>query len=285
MDIGQRVGAVQWGDLVMGPGTRYHVTSLEGYDDLPEVRAEDMPKEGADGDYTGPDFVGPRVVQLGLTLHGDSPDELRALTVALRAACQPCRTPAPLMFTTWGTLLWAKLRRRAVPYDAEHLWSSGSAALEFYCADPRIHSLEEHSATTTAYSPAAGRTYPLTYPRTYGSAGESGRVSATNAGDTTAYPLLRIDGPVSRPSVEGVNTDTSLVLDVTLQAGEFVVIDTRSRAVLYMGSTPRRQWVRNGSSWPYLAPGPNELAYRSEAIPGGPDQPSLLTVTWRDASL
>ncbi|MEU9198846.1 phage tail domain-containing protein [Streptomyces sp. NPDC048332] len=464
----QRMGQIQWGDLTFGPGSRYHVTAVNGLDDLPEIRAEDLNRPDQHGDYTGPDTTGARVIQLGLGLRADSPDELRDLTLALRAATQPQRQPEPLQFLDQGMLVYGKVRQRSIPYDAEYLWSTGTAALELYCADPYLYSLEEHTAATTAYSPAAGRTYPLVYAlgpviarnavtnpsaeigltgitlysggtfdrlttdaqygtssvrvtttsgtfsgiqyacatqpagtvvtvsawvkapgsgttvffalrngtstlgtgsagtplpnqwtrmsaqmtvpvgqtcnavavaynsapgviwladavmaeagvsgpsdyvdgdqpgcgwegvahasasrrfgpgatgRSYGDAGASGRLTATNDGASPAYPVLRIDGPVANPSIEQVTTGGSMTLDGTLQAGEYLVIDTRTRAVLLMGSSPRRQWVRAGSTWPLLVPGSNTLAYRGSALPGAPGQSSLLTVTWRDTSL
>ncbi|GGQ48833.1 phage distal tail protein [Streptomyces asoensis] len=281
----QRLGTVTWGGLTFGPGTPYAVTALEGLDDLPEIRAEDVARPGQHGDYTGPDYTGPRTIQLGLGLRGSSPDDLRALTLALRAATQPQAQPAALSFPDQGVLVWAKVRKRSLPYDAEHLWSIGDAALEMYCADPYLYGLIEQSASTTAYSPAAGRTYPLVHPRTYGAAGTSGRLTAINAGASPAYPVLRVDGPVASPTIEQTTTGALLVIDATLQPGEYLLIDTRSRAVLFMGSSPRRSWVRAGSVWPLLQPGPNEIAYRGSALAGAPGQTSLLTVTWRDTSL
>lgn len=436
----QRLGRVQWGDLQFGPGSPYAVTAIEGLDDLPEIRSEDVERPGQHGDYTGPDYTGPRTIQLKLGIHAASPDDLRALTLALRNATQPQTQPAALQFLDQGTLVWAKVRKRSLPYDAEYLWSIGDAALELYCADPYVYGLEEKSAWTNAYSPAAGRTYPLVYGftpvtlnantgfetdlsswtgntgtiarvntqahsgswsmqltpngtspspraesercavtagkpyraqgwlrcvtsrtvalnvnwydaslvymststntvavtantwtfvsatfnapagaafgqlaatvpstppasdvlfvddvalqqdvasgfRTYGSAGTSGRLTAVNDGASPAYPVLRIDGPVANPAIEQVNTGAILTLDATLQAGEYLLIDTRTRAVLLMGTAPRRSWVRAGSTWPLLLPGSNELAYRGSALPGAPGQSSLLTVTWRDTSL
>ncbi|WP_328934143.1 MULTISPECIES: phage distal tail protein [unclassified Streptomyces] len=279
------LGNVQWGNLVFGPGTQYAVTTIVGIDDLPDIRTEDVARPGQHGDYTGPDYTGPRTIQLGLGLRGDDPDDLRALSLALRAATQPQNQPAPLQFLDQDILVYGKVRKRSIPYDAEYLWRLGDAALEFYCADPCLYGLDEQSVSTTAYSPSAGRTYPLTFPRVYGSAGTSGRVTAVNAGDSPAFPVLRLDGPVANPSIEQVTTGSTLTLDATLQPGEFLLIDTRSRAVLLMGSSPRRSWVRGGSTWPLIQPGSNELAYRGSALPGAPGQSSLLTVTWRDTSL
>ncbi|MET9098293.1 phage distal tail protein [Streptomyces antibioticus] len=281
----QRLGRIQWGDLTVGPGTPYMVTAIEGVDDLPSIRTEDVERPGQHGEYTGPDFVGARVIQLSLGIRGGSPDELRELTLAVRAATQPQAEPAPLQFLDQDMLVWAKVRKRSLPYDAEYLWSIGSAALELYCADPYLYGLAEKVATTTAYSPSSGRTYPWTHPRTYGSAGTAGRISAYNGGSSTAYPVLRLDGPVASPSIEQVTTGGTLTIDATINAGEFLLIDARTRAVLLMGTGQRRAWVRGGSAWPLLAPGSNELAYRGSALPGAPGQTSTLTVTWRDTSL
>ncbi|MFF7561966.1 phage tail domain-containing protein [Streptomyces pseudovenezuelae] len=470
-----KLGRIQWGDLLFGPGSQYAVTAVSGVDDLPDIRTEDVARPGQHGDYTGPDWTEARTIQLKLGLRGESPDDLRDLSLALRNATQPQLQPAPLQFLDQGVLVWAKVRKRSIPYDAEYLWSIGDAALELYCADPYLYGLDEKSAWTTAYSPAAGRTYPLMYAglaaatnevlnpstevdttnqlgydpgstgvitiaraasaakvgtartvvtvgagtniasgvqytlsrnflagetitvqgwinlnvtptlvqvllrnsstgavrtvtvptplvgswqqiystitlaagesfnrfgfvvttasgsttwstdammletgavahqyvdgdqagcvwngtanaststrttvgtnRTYGSAGTSGRLTAVNNGASNAFPVLRLDGPVANPAIEQATTGGLLNIDATLQAGEYLLIDTRSRAVLYMGSTPRRSWVRAGSVWPVLLPGSNEFAYRGSALPGAPGQTSLLTVTWRDTSL
>ncbi|MFJ4649469.1 phage distal tail protein [Streptomyces bobili] len=281
----QRIGRVQWSGLEFGPGSQIAVTAIEGLDDLPDIRAEDMARPGQHGDYTGPDYTGPRTVQMKLGLRGQSPDDLRALSLALRGATQPQEEPAELQFLDWDMLVYAKVRKRSIPYDAEFLWSIGDAAVEFYCADPYLYGLTEKSASTAAYSPSSGRTYPLVHPRTYGSAGTTGRITAVNAGASAAYPVLRIDGPVATPAIEQVTTGGVLTLDATLQPGEYVLIDTRNRGVLFMGSSPRRTWVRAGSVWPQIQPGANEIAYRGSALAGAPGQSSLLTVTWRDTSL
>lgn len=285
MGVPQRLGRIQWGSLLMGPGTGYSISDISGIDDLPEIRNTDINKSQAHGDYTGPDYTGPRTVQVALTLLADSPDLLRQMILDLRRATQPGQAPADLQLLDWGVSVSGKIRKRAVPYDAENLWTTGAAAIEWYCADPYIYGLTEQSASTSAYSPSAGRSYARTYPVTYGASGASGTITATNGGDATAYPVLRLDGPVANPSVEQTTTGALLTLDATLQPGEYLLIDTRSRAVLYQGTSPRRSWVRAGSTWPTLEPGDNQITYRGAALPGAPGQTSLLTVTWRDTSL
>lgn len=291
----EAIGRIQWGDLLMGPGTPYGVEALLGLDDLPDVRGDDANRPSQHGEYSGRDYTGARTIQLGLVLRADDPAALRNLKLALRRATQPAPSPAPLQFLDWDILTYGKIRKRSIPYDAHYLWRTGEAALEIYCPDPRLYSLTEHTASTTAYSPSAGRTYNFAPPRTYGAAGASGRLTIANGGDSEAYPMLRIDGPVAQPVIELVGSEVddsgdagasaTLSLTGTLQPGEYLTIDTRTRAVLLMGTSPRRDWVRAGSEWPVLSPGDNEIAYRGAALPGAPGQTSLLTVTWRDTSL
>lgn len=281
----QRIGRVQWGDLQFGPGNAYSVATIEGIDDLPGIRSQDLDKSDQHGDYTGPDYTTARTVQMTLNLLAATPDELRALTLELRRATQPQRQPAELQFLDWDISVFGKVRKRALPYDAGNLWRAGSAAIEWYCADPFLYGLTEQSAATTAYSPAAGRTYPKTFPYTYGAGGTAGHLTATNGGDSPAYPSFRLDGPVASPSIEQAAVGASLVFDTTLQPGEFLTVDTRSRAVLFMGTTPRRSWLRGGAVWPLLMPGDNQITYRGAALAGAPGQTSLLTATWRDTSL
>ncbi|WP_199930878.1 phage distal tail protein [Streptomyces sp. CB02923] len=281
----EAIGRIQWGDMLFGPGTPYGVEALLGIDDLPDVRGDDSDRPNQHGTYSGPDYTGARVIQLGLAIRGDDPTHLRALKMALRAATQPGQTPAPLQLLDWDLLAYGKVRKRSIPYDAHYLWRVGEAAIEWYCPDPRLYSLAEHTASTTAYSPAAGRTYPLTFPRSYGDAGSAGRITAYNGGSAEAYPVLRIDGPVAAPVIEHTTGTLTFTAAAVLRQGEYLVIDTRARAVLLMGSAPRRDWVQGGSRWPVLAPGPTEIAFRGAALPGASGQSALLTVTWRDTSL
>jgi len=283
--MGQRLGQITWGGLTFGPGTPYAVAGLEGLDDLPDVRTQDVPRPTQHGDYTGPDYLAARTIGLDLWLIAPDPDTLRTLTLALRDGTQPGTDVAPLVFVDQGVQLSAKVRKRALPYNASALDRVGSASLEFYCPDPVLYSSTLHTAQTAAYSPSAGRTYSKVFPFSYGTQGTSGQLTAVNAGAAPSYPTLRIDGPVANPSVEQTNVGGALQFTGTLAAGDYLTIDTRTRAVVLNGSTPRRSWLAGGATWPLLLPGSNSFVFRGTALAGQPLQQSLLTVSWRDASL
>lgn len=279
------VGRVVWNGLQMGPGTPYAISDLPDLDDMPDVRAYDVDRTGAHGTWTGPDYVGARVITVGITLRGQDPDDLGRLVTALKRALQPTPSPMQLAFPDRGLMVWAKPRRRKIPYDATSLQRLTVAQVQFYCADPRVYSLAQFTGgPVVAYAPASGRSYPRTYPWQYGTGGTGGSVTCVNGGGSETFPVLRIDGPCVRPSVQLSETGAVFQLNNTLAPGEFVLINTANRAVLANGSTPRRDWVVAGSDWPVMQPGANSFVYRSDPYGDG-TTPTYLTVTWRDATL
>ncbi|MFD0408630.1 phage distal tail protein [Kitasatospora sp. NPDC127116] len=279
------VGRVVWNGLAMGPGTPYAISDLPDLDDMPDVRAYDVDRTGAHGTWTGPDYVGARVITVGITLRGQDPDDLGRLIAALKRACQPAPAPQQLQFPDRGLMVYGKVRRRRIPYDATSLQRTTVAQVQWYCDDPRVYSLAQYTGgPVVSYAPASGRSYPRTYPWLYGTGGSGGSVTCVNGGASETFLLLRIDGPCVRPSVQLSETGAVLQLNNTLGPGEYVLINTAIRAVLANGSTPRRDWVVAGSDWPVMVPGANTFVYRGDPYGDG-TQPTYLTVMWRDATL
>lgn len=286
----QRVGRITWGGLTFGAGGGgYHVTGVEGVDDLPGQRTQDVPRVGDHGDYLGTDYAEPRHPTLSLGLRGDDPDGLRALVQALKRAT-PINATGPLVFLDWGVQVTARLRRRSIPYDAEGLWRIGTAALEWTCPDPRVYSIDEQSATTGLPVAEDGIQWGSgpegldwgSAPEglDWGSAGSTGAVSVTNSGDADTHPTIEIAGPVDRPSVT-LGADV-LEYDIALGAGDVLVIDTAAGTVRLGGqdrlhtitarSVPEQTFV--------LPPGTSDLAFRADD--SGPTG-GTLTVRWRSA--
>ncbi|GAA2112415.1 hypothetical protein GCM10009759_55120 [Kitasatospora saccharophila] len=278
------IGRIVWNGLTMGPGTQYAVADLPDLDDMPEIRSADVDRGQAHGTWTGEDYTSARVITLSVLLRGTDPDDLGRLVTALRAAVQPCAEPQQLQFLDRGVMVIAKPRKRSIPYDATTLLPSTTAHLMFYAADPLVYSLDQHSLSTTAYAPASGRSYPRTYPWVYGTGSTAGTLQCVNSGGSPTFPVLRIDGPAVNPVIQLTETSAVLALTTTLGPGEYVIIDTASRAVLHMGTTPRRDWISGIPAWPVMQPGRNTFVYRASPYGDG-SIPTYLTVTWRDATL
>lgn len=255
-----RFGNGSFNGLAFGPGTRFHVASVAGLDDMPGLRTTDTPRSGDHGSYTGRDYSEPRVIALDLLVRGDSPEHLDALVEQAKAAFQPTRDPLPLYLRDGRWLLWAKCRRRSIPYNAEALDSSAVATLEFYCADPRVYGGTEQ--VLTAYLPAggAGHGFPHGFPLSFGgtAGSEGGVVYPVNAGNTEEWPLIVFvagESPLAQPFVVDMSTGFGLYFNLTVQPGETLWVDTKAKSVLLNGVASRRTSLGFAPRWPSLQPG------------------------------
>lgn len=119
----------------------------------------------------------------------------------------------------------------------------------------------------------SGRTYNYTYSWNYGGVVVPGGTGvALNKGDEPTWPVFRIVGPVTNPTIQNETTGQEFVLVGTVDAGQEVEINARSGVIT--PSTYRllsRPWS--------LEPGPNSIRWR--ATGGTPSPDARLFLTWR----
>ncbi|MGL4808637.1 MAG: phage distal tail protein, partial [Giesbergeria sp.] len=119
----------------------------------------------------------------------------------------------------------------------------------------------------------SGWTYNRTYNWNYGGVVIPGGTGiAVNRGDEPTWPVFRIVGPVTNPTIQNESTGQEFTLVGTVDAGQQVEINARSGTVT--PSTYRlisRPWS--------LAPGPNSIRWRATA--GTPSPDARLFLTWR----
>lgn len=256
-----RFGNGSFNGLAFGPQTRFHVKAITGLDDLPGLRTTDSPRPGDHGSYTGRDFAEPRTVALDLLLRGDNPEHLDQLVEQAKAVFQPTRDPLPLYLRDGRWLLWAKCRRRSIPYDAEALASSTEMALEFFCADPRVYGGAEQVLTATLPSGGGGHGFPHGFPLSFGgtAGSEGGTVYPVNPGNAEEWPLIVFvagENPLEQPSVVNGLTGQGLYFNLTVQPGETLWVDTKAKTALLNGVSSRRTSLLGyAPRWPSLQPG------------------------------
>lgn len=258
----------QWRDLVFGLHTWYPVTSVEGVDDLPAVRGYDTPKPQTDGDWSGIDTLGSRVIKLGLGIVATTGDELESRRMAARAQLTKSAAPEVLRLSD-GRCVYAKLRKSAIPSDMGADWSIGDIFLEFYCSDPRVYDPQEQIIELIAGVPRVdGRQYSRGYvgpnpaipnlavPGPGWSFPQSSQPVSegqlTNTGNTPAPVTVTMYGTLLQPVIEIVG-HSLLRLIVDLGASDVLQI-TRDQAIILNG-TPRRDLVAPGAVWPEVPPG------------------------------
>lgn len=100
-------------------------------------------------------------------------------------------------------------------------------------------------------------------------------------GDAKTYPVIRIDGPVNKPWVEGL--DWRLDFDTNLLEGQHLIVDAhpwkytvlRNGGVNLSGTLGRRQWLPQVR----LTPGVQEIKFGGSSSTNA----AKCTVSWRDA--
>jgi hypothetical protein len=82
-----------------------------------------------------------------------------------------------------------------------------------------------------------GRTYPRTYPYSYEPTTASGSPSTVNVGTAPSHFIGRLYGPITAPRLIHVSTGLEIAFksDLTLGAGEYVEVNTRSKTAFLNG--------------------------------------------------
>lgn len=270
--------------LVLDPYAGYVVRSLDFGDAATRSVVDDAPD--ADGTIDTTRFTGARVVQLTVALVPVAATKeamrrrLRAFTAAGLAV---------YMYVTLDDLDEQRIQLRRSKFG-NVIQHPGLADCVVQWVGPLgiLESSELHSAFVYASDPTppGGRTYPLTFPRVYPAAGPTGVVIVNNAGDATAYPLLRLYGPATEPIIENLTQDKLLEFDsLTINAGEFLEIDTRAKTILLNGDPTAPAYDKllyPNSAWWTLSPGDNEIKYRPATFTAAT---TVAEVVWRDAYL
>jgi len=144
---------------------------------------------------------------------------------------------------------------------------------------------------------AAGRAYPLVYQITPAQnrvypAGGATSANLTSNGDFTVYPLLRIYGPGTNPTVTeavpGAPVNPAGRIAFTsgfiINAGDYIQVDCRARTAYLNGNPANNVYgsIASNIAWPYLPPGVTTTwTYAATGL----GTASQLQVAWNDAYL
>lgn len=282
MAVGDRVsmpGHVQYGDLLLGPGTPYRWRRITGWGDLPALDSGTVARAGAHGAFPGQLLAQARTIGLDGLIVRAPRGTVGAVVGALEDATGPVVDELP--FVAWlderGPLLaYARVVRRAVPADKGYtVGTITGGAIEWEATDPRRYELTERTASATLPSAEPGLEWHvdeqgveggLAWPLTFGAVGSTGALSVTNNGKAETHPLIMFRGPVVRPSLVNVATGDVLEYDLPLAAGDVLEVDTRAGTVTLNATASRldRATSRSVPEQTFtLAPGTTGLAFRA----------------------
>lgn len=255
MAVGDRVsmpGHVQYGDLLLGPGTPYRWRRITGWGDLPALDSGTVARAGAHGSFPGQLLAQSRTIGLdGLIVRAPAA-RIGEVVGALEDATGPAVDELP--FVAWlderGPLLaCARVLRRAVPVDKGYrVGTITGGAIELEATDPRRYELTERTASATLPSAEPGLDWHLNgeqvegglaWPLEFGAVGSTGALSVTNHGRAETHPVVIFRGPVVRPSLTNLATGDVLEYDLPLAAGDVLEVDTRAGTVTLNGTASR----------------------------------------------
>lgn len=273
------------GGLVLGPGTNYIVQSIDGFGTT-DVRTTDVPRPRDHGEFYGLDFLSGRTITITAIIRGASAAEVVANIDALLAVWQPVSTDTstvvPLSYKFPGQdARQFNGRPRRAPIDTHRIIGNNAPiVLEYKVADPRQYDATPDTVTVGVSTVTAGRTYPRTYPLTFGG-GSSNSILAVNAGNFSTRPTARILGPATNPSILNSSTGQKVKFAIVLGASDFLDIDFDAKTVVLNGTTSRYGTLTSDSTWWSLAPGSTTVQFSADTSTGG----TALTFNWASAWL
>ncbi|RSD22010.1 phage distal tail protein [Amycolatopsis eburnea] len=248
-------GQLQWRGLLLGAGSAYKLTNLEGWLDLPDMRDGDVPFDSYHGSQPGQLLSDRRTVTLSFTISTD-PAGFTAAQKALRAATAPNENPAeePLIVQWDGVkaMVNARCVRRSIPVPRSNGTGYTQGAIQWRATNPRLLHLPQVVAgpVSPPVAGTGGLIYPLVYPLVYGAAQSGGELVLENEGNAPAQPVFRITGQCTGPTITNPDTGQQLEFDpaYVLPAGRTLSLTHETRSVLLDDGVSRsnqlitRQW-------------------------------------------
>lgn len=245
---------------------------------------------GRDGAFSGPQSVGPRVLEITALIVSPTAQALRQRIAQLRRVLGPQGATGRRQPVIWEQYDWASGRRLALitrpvgtfapPVLAGYVPGGLAAQVTFQLVAPNPpwkytsgSAAETNQVGLADPALIQGRTYNKTFDYTYGAATSiGGEMVCVNNGDLQAWPTFTVTGAVDYPIITNVTTGQEFSIVADLQSGDVVTVESRTGVV-----SPAATRIL-GSPFP-LAPGANTIRWRSAS--GVYHADALLRLDWR----
>ena len=260
-------------------GIAWTLQTLEGWDS-PDVRAEFTDREGDNGSWASPVYLGSRPITLGGTIIAPSQSLLEQAMDQLRAAAGLDDTT----LTVWeGVPKQATVRRSGKALMQYVTDTVATYSVMVTAADPRRYDTNLQTGSTGLPLTSGGLTLPATLPWTLSATTVAGQITAFNAGTFETRPVLILNGPVTGPKILAQLPDGTvqfLTYSQDLASGEQLVIDTDAHTVIVNGQASRRRFLTIPNGWPTI-PAQSTVIFQFSASTYNAS--ALLTARWRSA--
>lgn len=268
--------SIQVGQLLLnaldGNGTWWAVTKFSGWG-TPKPTFATTQNVRRSGFTAGDSFSEGRVMTLTVIVSSQNPTQHSLDCDTLIGSFS--RKPTMFQVSESGRTRWCSVQRSAeiIP---NHLTASDTEfTVQVTSKDWRKFGGQLTSATGLPSS-SGGYSYPLKYPFKIPAIVNAGQATLTNLGNETGPVWARIDGPCTGPVIRHVGSGAQLILSsaLTLNVGEFLLIDMEKRSILANGQASRSAFLTS-RGWSGFEPGPNTWQFTASSY----NSASLLTVT------
>lgn len=284
MAITARLEADGLTTLLLDPYSGFVINAI----DLGDAVTREVVDDAVDADGTDDTtaFTGARTITLQMKLVPPAGETKQSMRTRLRAFTHP--RLRPILYVQFDDEVEQRIvLRRSKWSNVAESPALAPVTVQWVAPTGIIESAELHQVVANASGTGSegGRTYDKTYDKTYTGGTTVGSATAENAGTADAYPLLRIYGPCTNPTIEQITQGRELVFSaLTINAGEFLEVDTRERTIRYNGDPADSRYDNldfPDSQWWTLSPGTNLLRLNPATFTA----PSNLVVEYRDAWL
>lgn len=255
------------------------ITEVVGLDNA-SYRETQRDHEGTDGGFMDAEFEkGRGVVLTGVAI--DNTSTLETFLDSLKANYAPSTSLVPFYYKAPGVterVLFVK--PLGCNYDWQQVRRTGQARVQFrmFAEDPRLYAATLTSVNIPfATGGGTGFGFSLGFSFGFGGSSSSDGLLVTNSGNRSTPPTFTITGPVETPTIRDDTYGHVLTFNISLAAGETLVIDTQYRTVKLNGTTNRRSTLSD-PDWFFLQPGQTFLRYNAVSGAG-----SNLNVQYRHA--
>ncbi|MFZ3475361.1 phage distal tail protein [Streptomyces sp. 4.24] len=282
------------GGIVIGTGTPVPIAAIEGLG-RPDVRTGDVEPPHGDGIWLGADYYAGRTVRIDAAIKtpGDQAAALDLLGALQRAHDDPklrltggATTDLRLKFPGRPVRVLQGRLRKLEPDLTTLVHGWVPLDIEFLAADPLFYGEDtQQTVLPLGMISDGGFVAPVVAPIVVNPGPDANRRPGwiTVDGATPAWPVLRVTGPCSNPSITHIQTGRVLQLNATIDSGDWIEIDTRPtwRSVLRRngGNAAPLLSARSRIDTFVLPTGRSELRWQAM----DPTNTAQLTVSWRPA--
>lgn len=240
-------------NLVIGNGTPYVITNVEGLGGTPPLRIQDDNRGYLDGSWTGHDFYDERTIYIDVTVLADSTSSAAQNYLDLQAAFAPqslgyyydptASTPASdllkeLFFKLNGApqytgdngerVIWCRSRGLTTPIDADFTYGYIKTRIMLSAPDPRYYTNVVQSSASAA-------------------------VTMTNHGWATSCPTINIASVIRTAGYIDDNSGPIMWFS-NLTVGDELIVDLLTRTIYVNGVPSRNVMTPSTTGWLELAP-------------------------------